>query len=444
MTVKEIETEVEEQRFTIGEHLEELRARIILCIIALIACFVVCWIFKADILWLASRPHTLTMEKLGLPITLKVLSYQEGFFAYVKLCLISALFLAYPFIVYQAWAFTSVGLYAHERRYVKIFLPISFLAFITGSLFGYLFLIPICLYFLINILGPGIEPVITMSQYISLVFLLTLALGIVFQIPLVMLLLARVGVCSAEDYVTYRKYVLLGVFILAAVITPPDPFSQLSTAIPMIGLYELGIILVRPTRKAIIYAAGTVGVILLTAAGLYVYLTYLEVGRIDSETGTVAVTTPVGKSVRILRKGTELRTGKDSRTAFSLGDGVRVYVNQESRLVVTGKGALRLLAGEILVSIKGHGNAFEVSTPSGLVSIEGNRGTEERGAKADIRIHNGALTVTCIGGSAVITTEDERRTVRAGCQLTISPGGQPVDVGEITEWAEGLGRRSTE
>ncbi|MGR3295374.1 MAG: twin-arginine translocase subunit TatC, partial [Candidatus Bathyanammoxibius sp.] len=224
MAINETETQIEkeEQSFTVGEHLEELRTRVILCMVAILACFVVCWVFKTDILLIASRPHSLTMQDLGLPATLKVLSYQEGFFAYLKLCIISAMFLAYPFLIYQAWGFVSVGLYPNERRYVKIFLPISFVAFITGSLFGYFFLIPLCLYFLLNILGSAIEPIITMSQYITLVFLLTLALGIVFQIPLVMLLLARIGVCNAEDYARYRKHILLGIFVLAAIITPPD------------------------------------------------------------------------------------------------------------------------------------------------------------------------------------------------------------------------------
>ena len=436
MPIKELETEVEERRFTVGEHLEELRARIILCILSLFVCFIICWIFKADILWLAGRPHSLTMEKLGLPTTLKVLSYQEGFFAYLKLCLISALFFAYPFIIYQAWRFVGVGLYPHERRYVKTFLPISFAAFVVGSMFGYFFLIPLCLYFLINILGPGIEPVITMSQYITLVFLLTLALGIVFQIPLVMLLIAKIGVCSAEDYVTYRKYIILGIFILAAVITPPDPFSQISTAIPMMGLYELGILLVRPTRTAIMYAGGIAVAALLVALGLYVYLTMPAVGRIDSSNGTVSLSSPKDQAAHSIHKGTVLQTGKNSRTTFSLSDGIRIYVNQESSLTIMGKRAVRLEKGEILISIKESGDTFEVVTPSGQVTLEGDAG--DKGAELDVKVLNGALTVAAIKGNATIVTEEERRTVKTGRQLTLSPGGQPVDMGEVTEWMKGL------
>ena len=143
--------ESEEKRLSLGEHLEELRLRIIICIIGLIGCFFICWAFKSQILWVAKRPHSLTMESMGLSATLKVLSYQEGFFAYIKLCLISAFFLSYPMVLYQAWRFVSVGLYRHERHYVKMFLPFSVVGFLLGGLFGYFILIPLALQFLIRI-----------------------------------------------------------------------------------------------------------------------------------------------------------------------------------------------------------------------------------------------------------------------------------------------------
>ncbi|MEE9559133.1 MAG: twin-arginine translocase subunit TatC [Candidatus Brocadiales bacterium] len=449
MPINEIETqtEKEEQSFTVGEHLEELRTRVILCMVAILACFAVCWVFKTDILLIASRPHSLTMQDLGLPATLKVLSYQEGFFAYLKLCIISAMFLAYPFLIYQAWGFVGVGLYPNERRYVKIFLPISFVAFITGSLFGYFFLIPLCLYFLLNILGSAIEPIITMSQYITLVFLLTLALGIVFQIPLVMLLLARIGVCNAEDYARYRKHILLGIFVLAAIITPPDPFSQLSTAIPMLGLYELGILLVRPTRTSVMYAVGITLTVLLGASGLYLYITRTEIARVSASDGAVTISGPQDQSTHSLRKGAVIETKENSRTTLTLsGDArVNVNVNQNTRLTITGKKSLRLERGEILVKIKDIDDSFNISTPCGLVVISEDAPVGEgvAGAELDVKVRGGSLTVTAISGIATVTTEEERRTVKPGRQLTLSPGGLPVDLGEITNWAKGLEKKQT-
>ncbi|MEE9488113.1 MAG: twin-arginine translocase subunit TatC, partial [Candidatus Brocadiales bacterium] len=423
MPINEIETrtEKEERSFTVGEHLEELRTRVMLCMVAILACFAVCWVFKTDILLIASRPHSLTMQDLGLPATLKVLSYQEGFFAYLKLCIISAMFLAYPFLIYQVWGFVGVGLYPNERRYVKIFLPISFVAFITGSLFGYFFLIPLCLYFLLNILGSAIEPIITMSQYITLVFLLTLALGIVFQIPLVMLLLARIGVCNAEDYARHRKHILLGIFVLAAIITPPDPFSQLSTAIPMLGLYELGILLVRPTRTSVMYAVGITLTVLLCASGLYLYITRIEIARVSASDGAVTISGPQDQSTHSLRKGAVIETKEDSRTTLTLTGDARVYVNvnQNTRLTITGKKSLRLERGEILVHIKDIDDSFDISTPCGLVVISEAAGAGEgdTGAELDVKIRGGSLTVTAISGVATVTTEEERRTVKPGRQL---------------------------
>ncbi|MEE9200402.1 MAG: twin-arginine translocase subunit TatC [Candidatus Brocadiales bacterium] len=440
MSIKGIKSGIEELRLSLGEHLEELRTRIIVCILFLLVCFIVCWVFKADLLWLAKRPHTLTMEKLGLPTTLKVLSYQEGFFAYIKLCLISAFFVSYPFMIFQAWLFVGVGLYPHERKYVKTFLPVSFMAFIVGSLFGYLFLIPLCLYFLINILGTTIIPVITMSQYISLMFLLTIALGLVFQIPLVMLLLSKMGILDADDFITHRRHILLGVFVVAAIITPPDPFSQISTAIPMLALYELGILLIKPTRERIMYAAGVFVAVLLAAGGLYAYLTMTEIGSISSSDGTVTVTGSKDESTNSLCRGNELRTGSDSRTAISLASDTHVFVNQETRLAITGKSSLKLFEGEVLVSVREGGGGFEVVTEGSRVQIaeDEKAGAGEKGIEFDVRVTEGTLVVTVIRGIATVIAEEERHTVRAGRQLAVSPGGKPVDTGTITNWAEGL------
>jgi Tat protein translocase TatC len=133
--------EVEERRLPISEHLEELRRRIIYSILIVIGFFFISWFFKSKILDIMKRPHDLAMENLGLSQSLQVLSYQEGFYAYIKLCLITAIFMGYPVVAHQIWKFVEAGLYKRERTYVKIFAPISFMAFIIGVLFGYFFLI---------------------------------------------------------------------------------------------------------------------------------------------------------------------------------------------------------------------------------------------------------------------------------------------------------------
>jgi Tat protein translocase TatC len=432
---------MEEKRLSLGEHLEELRLRIIICVAALIVCFCISWAFKSQILWIVQRPHSLTMEGLGLPATLKVLSYQEGFFAYLKLCLISGFFLSYPMCLYQAWKFVAVGLYSHERRYVKIFLPFSVGAFLLGGIFGYFILIPLALQFLIRVLGSGIEPIITMGQYISLVFLLTLALGLVFQLPLVMLLLARVRVFNAEDYVAWRRLAILGAFILAALITPTaDPFTQTGTALPIMALYEVGLLLVRPTRRAFLYAGGLVGAILLLAFGAYAYLTLPPLGEVQRTVGTVEVF-PRAKNEAVplrLYKGSTLRTGRGSKAQLLLkrggyirkGYGATLYVNESSRLVLVGRQGAELLEGELLVALGEGKGPFQINTPSCVINLTA--------GEADIRIVEGAATITCVKGSAIVTAGEEKKEVRQGRQLHISLGGEPVRVEEIVGWKKGL------
>lgn len=438
--------ESEEKRLSLGEHLEELRLRIIICIISLIVCFFLCWAFKSQILWVAKRPHSLVMESMGLSATLKVLSYQEGFFAYIKLCLISAFFLSYPVVLYQAWRFVSVGLYRHERHYVKMFLPFSVVGFLLGGLFGYFVLIPLALQFLIRILGPGIEPIITMSQYVSLVFLLTLALGLVFQLPLVMLLLNKVGVFTAENYIQWRKLAILGAFILAAMITPTaDPFTQSGTALPVMALYEVGILLVRPTRRAFLYAGGLVGAISLLTLGVYACLTLPAVGEVQRVVGTVEIFPKVKDAGGGFKpaptrfyKGTTLRTGRGSKAQLFLagggyirkGHGIRLYVNESSRLVLPGQQRVELLEGELLVAIEKDSGSFNVNTPSCVVNLED--------GEIDIKVFEGTVTVTSIKGGAVVAVGEEKKEVRQGHQLRISPGGEPVDAEKVTGWTKGL------
>ncbi|HHT9131420.1 MAG TPA: twin-arginine translocase subunit TatC [Candidatus Tripitaka californicus] len=441
--------ESEEKRLSLGEHLEELRLRIIICVISLIVCFFLCWAFKSQILWVAKRPHSLTMESMGLSATLKVLSYQEGFFAYIKLCLISAFFLSYPMVLYQAWRFVSVGLYRHERHYVKMFLPFSVVGFLLGGLFGYFVLIPLALQFLIRILGPGIEPIITMSQYISLVFLLTLALGLVFQLPLVMLLLNKVGVFTAENYIQWRKLAILGAFILAAMITPTaDPFTQTGTALPVMALYEVGILLVRPTRGAFLYAGGLVGVVSLLTLGVYAYLTLPAVGEVQRVVGTVEIFPKVKDNVGAglkpaptkFYRGTTLRTGRGSKAQLFLagggyirkGHGIRLYVNESSRLVLPGQRRVELLEGELLVAIEKDSGSFNVNTPSCVVNLEN--------GEIDIKVFGDTVTVTSIKGSAVVAVGEEKKEVHPGHQLRISPGGEAVDAEKMIEWIKGLGK----
>jgi len=192
------------------------------------------------------------------------------------------------------------------------------------------------------------------------------------------------------------------------------------------------------------YAVGITLTVLLCASGLYLYITRTEIARVSASDGAVTISGPQDQSTHSLRKGAVIETKEDSRTTLTLTGDARVYVNvnQNTRLTITGKKSLRLERGEILVHIKDIDDSFDISTPCGLVVISEAAGAGEgdTGAELDVKVRGGSLTVTAISGVATVTTEEERRTVKPGRQLTLSPGGRPVDAGEVTKWAEELGK----
>jgi Tat protein translocase TatC len=430
-------SETEGLRMPLGAHLEELRRRVVYSLIAIILCFIVCWFFKVQILDMAKRPHKFAMEKVGLSTELQVLSYQEGFYAYMKLCFITSVFFAYPFVIYQIWQFVSAGLYQRERRYVLLFLPVSYAAFVVGGLFGYFLLIPFGLQFLIGILGPGIQPIITMRDYVSFVFMLTVALGLVFQLPLVMLLLSKIRFITPDKFIAWRKYAILAIFIIAAIVTPPDPFTQSMTAIPMIVLYELGILIARPTRKGFFFLGGIVGGGIMILLALYFYLTYKggDINLFDTR-GEVQFLYPEGQAWEEVsnhshfRNGITLKTGSEGRTALSTKKGIDMSMDANTEVHIADSLKIRLKSGQILVSVKGSEIPLEIDTPNGRIRTE--RGTLNIVAKDFLTV------VTAVKGDAVLVMEGEEKKLLEGRQHKMSIGGEPVDIGAIINWSEGV------
>ena len=438
----EEEKEINEKRLPISEHLEELRSRIINSIIVVVVLFFISWFYKLRILDIIKKPHSITMESLGLSQSLQVLSYQEGFYAYIKLCLMTAVFLAYPVILYQIWKFVEAGLYKKERRYVRIFAPISFIAFILGVLFGYFFLIPFGLQFLIKVLGGGIQPIITMSQYISLVTMLTLALGVVFQLPLVMLFVSRIGMLKAEDFIKWRMYAILIIFILAAVITPPDPFTQVMTALPMIILYEIGILTIRPTKKAVTQFS-----ILLGSGILLIYIVLLiftlptkadflnSTGVVKMLPDSVTNWQPLSSESKI-HNGTSLRTGKGSKASFLLKDGTYVIMDVNTEIKFVKNRKLDLLNGQILLSIKADEKPFMIAANNNVItSNDGN---------VDIRISKHMVFVTVTEGEAIVVANGEEKKVFEGRQLKLVTGGEPTNIDKVIKWAKEMRKKLKE
>lgn len=229
----------EDDKVPFTTHLEELRKRLITCFIAVGVGFLASYGFKEKIFDILTRPLISVMES-GDKIIFTNLP--EAFFTYLKVSFLAGIFLAAPVILYQFWVFVSPGLYKNERR---ILLPIVFLSsffFIGGSLFGYFIVFPFGFKFFLGFATDTIKPLPSMREYLSFSSKLLLAFGLVFELPLVITFLSRMGLVTVDFLKKNRKYALLLFFVAAAILTPPDVVTQIMMALPLMLLYEISII----------------------------------------------------------------------------------------------------------------------------------------------------------------------------------------------------------
>ncbi len=228
----------EETRMTIIEHLEELRGRIVKIALALAVTTALCLVFTTQIM------EALLLPAGGIkPIFLKP---TEMFLTYMKVGLISGVGLAMPVIVYQLMRFLAPGLKPEEKKWLYTLVPGVTAFFVAGVSFAYFFMLPFALKYLLTFGGDMVEAKWAIGEYISFVTSLLLWVGLSFETPMIIFFLAKVHIVDAKKLSGYRKYAIVGAFVAAAIITPtPDPFNQIMVAIPIIVLYELGIILAR-------------------------------------------------------------------------------------------------------------------------------------------------------------------------------------------------------
>ena len=231
------------EKMPLTAHLEELRTRLIRSLIVVGICFVVCYGFKEKLFWIVSRPLIQVMPPgsfmifTGLP---------EAFFTYLKISFFAGLFLASPYVLYQIWKFISPGLYQAEKKYVVPFVITSTLLFISGICFGYFLVLPPAFKFFVDFSTDFFKPMFTLKEYLSLTLKLLLAFGIVFEIPVFLFFLTKIGIVNSRTLAKKRKYAILIIFIAAAILTPtPDAFTQILMALPMMVLYEVGILVSR-------------------------------------------------------------------------------------------------------------------------------------------------------------------------------------------------------
>ena len=239
------------------EHLIELRRRLMWTLAAVFAAFVVCFYFAKPIYNLLLWPYRAAVG-VDVPIELIYTAPQEFFFTEIKLALFGAIFIAFPVIASQLYMFVAPGLYRAER---KAFLPFLFatpILFLMGAALVYFVAMPLAMTFFLSMQQTGdVQIVLTakVSEYLSLIMALILGFGICFQLPVLLTLLARAGIVTAAGLKRYRRHAILGVFVAAAVLTPPDPISQIALAVPTLLLYELSIFAVALVEKKRVAAA---------------------------------------------------------------------------------------------------------------------------------------------------------------------------------------------
>ena len=245
-----IDDDIEASKAPLLDHLIELRQRLMRALIAIFAAFLVCFYFATDIFNILVIPY----EKAAGPLREIRLIYtapQEYFFTQMKLALFGALFVAFPVIANQIYKFVAPGLYKNERKAFMPFLIATPILFALGAALVYFGVMPLAMTFFLSMEQEGgagratIELLPKVNEYLGLIMTLIFAFGLVFQLPVVLTLLGRAGLVTSDSLKTKRKWAIVIAFIVAAILTPPDPISQISLALPTIALYELSIFAVR-------------------------------------------------------------------------------------------------------------------------------------------------------------------------------------------------------
>lgn len=222
------------------EHLGELRTRLIRSLLAIFVGLAIALPFSQQIMDYLAKPARATGHNLVF------LALTEAFWVQMKIALIVGLFLAAPAILWQVWAFVAPGLHEHEKKYAGPFVVIGSLMFIGGGVFSLKVVTPFAIQFLLSYERPGLQAMISIGTYIDFLLKFTVAFGAVFELPLAITVLARMGLVTPKMLARNRKYAILGAFIAGAVLTPtPDMFNQTLMAGPLIILYEIGIIAAR-------------------------------------------------------------------------------------------------------------------------------------------------------------------------------------------------------
>ncbi len=227
-------------------HLIELRSRLVRSLVAVGLVFVCLFPFAGDLYALLAHPLLVALPKGGQMIATDVTT---PFFVPMKVAMMASFMIALPYVLYQIWAFIAPGLYAHERRFIAPLVAASTFLFMCGMAFAYFLVFPIVFGFVTRIAPQGVAVMTDINKYLDFVLTLFVAFGITFEVPVVVVVLVRMGMVSVEKLREIRPYMIVGAFVIGAIFTPPDMVSQIMLAVPLWLLYELGIVVASMMAK---------------------------------------------------------------------------------------------------------------------------------------------------------------------------------------------------
>ena len=244
-----------ENNISFISHLSELRSRLIKSFIFLFVVFVICYIFSEEIYGFLVKPYSEAVIKNNLDRRLIFTALHEAFITYLKVAFFASFFITSPIFLTQIWKFVAPGLYKNEKRALLPYLIATPVLFIFGGLLVYYLVMPLAIEFFLSfesVANSGsiaIELEAKVNEYLSLIMRLIFAFGISFQLPVILSLLARINVIDSTYLKKRRKYVIVIIFAVAALLTPPDPITQIGLALPLLILYELSIFVVKFIEK---------------------------------------------------------------------------------------------------------------------------------------------------------------------------------------------------